>query len=364
MKRTIRLAVMAVCLLPLTAAFAQVTEYAATLQVMSAVVELRRANTGDWLTVRGEGILGSGDAVRTRLQGRARIVLFADGTEIDLKPGTTFVIDSLQADDTDFILEGTLVTGQTLHRIRRVLDTASSYNIQTDTGSLAARGTEFAVRQRENDQLAFLSFESVIDVTYADGTVAVEAGFGGRVEPDGDLSEIVRAATFAELDAQLDGCTGALIPDDNRRLPVYTGPTTASDGVGAAIPADVTQLLGRDAARAWYRVPFAGGSGWIETARLRRVEVDAACAGLRVYPSEQREDVSAYTATDEDDFDYCTGDLQPPDDWQPLIVQPGTTLFELASRYFTEEATLAEVNCIADIRVLAQGQTVFVPPTP
>ncbi len=364
MRRMMQWLVIVTCVLPFTAAFAQMTDHAATLQVMAAVVELRRANTDDWLTVRGEGILGSGDAIRTRLQGRARIVLFDDGTEIVLEPNTTFVLDDLQADETDFVLEGTLVTGQTIHRIRRILDTMSTYNIQTDTGSLAARGTEFTVRQRENDQLAFLSFESVIDVTYADGEVSVEAGFGGRVEPNGELSEIVQASTFAELDAQLDGCEGAFIPGDNRRLPVYNGPDADSEGVGVLLPADLTQLQGRDASGEWYRVPFAGASGWVPTASLERVQVADDCAGLRVFPSQQREDVTEYANTNPDAWGYCTGDLQPPDDWEPFVARPGTTIFELASRYFTDEAILAEVNCIADVRVLTVGETVFVPPIP
>jgi hypothetical protein len=350
-------------LLAATVSFAQQGEQAAVLLVNANAVEFRRAGTDAWLPVR-EAVLGSGDALRTDTTGKATIVFFEDGTEIDMLPNTTLHIDSFTADDDNFTLRVTLVVGQTVHRLKRAFSSKSVYEVKTQSGLLAARGTEFAARQRENTQLSFLAFESAVVVGYGNDSAVVSEGFGGRAEPDGTLSDIVRASSFVELDALLDGCAATVTPQANRLLPVFLGPDETSPGIGTVNPYNITWLTGTTDDRAWYRVPYQDGAGWITTAiNVSQVRVDG-CAGLRVYPDDRRETLStkaSSSATAGLRWGYCTGERQPPANWQPYTIKPTQTLYELAQRFNSTEQRLAEINCIADIRSITAGQTIYVP---
>jgi LysM repeat protein len=51
-----------------------------------------------------------------------------------------------------------------------------------------------------------------------------------------------------------------------------------------------------------------------------------------------------------------------PEGWRPYFVQRGDTLYGLAARFGLDLATLADANCIADVRNITVGQIVFAPP--
>src|SRR5512134_17597 len=79
-------------------------EYAATLEVLNAGVEVQRVNTVNPIAVEVEAIVGVGDIIRTDDTGQARITFFADGTDATLEPNTEYRIVKFQADDQDFQL--------------------------------------------------------------------------------------------------------------------------------------------------------------------------------------------------------------------------------------------------------------------
>ncbi|MEL6151040.1 MAG: FecR domain-containing protein, partial [Chloroflexota bacterium] len=97
----------------------QPDEIAATLMVLAPNVQYQRSNTDEPLFISQETIIGAGDTIRTAHSGRARIVLFGDGSRIDLESDSTLTIDRLEADEDTFDVALTLVNGETRHRVLR-----------------------------------------------------------------------------------------------------------------------------------------------------------------------------------------------------------------------------------------------------
>jgi ferric-dicitrate binding protein FerR (iron transport regulator) len=275
-------------------ASAQANDLAALLEVREGTVEVRRVNTQQWIAVRVEAIVGVGDGIRTGADGRARITFFADGIESELLPGTETRIESFSGGDQRFALNFEVVLGQTVQRIGRALDASSSYTVTTPGMSLAARGTLFEVRVEENGRSAMLVRESMVEASSEGESAPVDAGFGVRSGVDEALSDVVRASTFAQLDAALDGCAVTVTTPDDVRLNVRLAPRLDAPRVGTIAASEVTLLYGVTESGGWYRLPFRGGFGWILSST---VVIQEPCAGLRVFPLDtQPEDPTLYTS--------------------------------------------------------------------
>lgn len=266
-------------------------ELAATLEVLSPGVQVRRVNTVNWITVQKEAIVGVGDVIRTDETGKARITFFADGVDTEVQPSSEFRIDRFEGDGESFSLSIAVLLGQSLQRIERLLDDNSSYDVQTPGMELTVRGTQFMVRVEPQGRSAALVFDGTA-VAAAGGEAAdVPTGYGVRAAQDGTLSDVVVASTFDQLDAALDGCTATVRTVDDVSINVRLGPGRELGRVGFVDGGDVTLFMGVNTSGGWYRIPYRGGFGWILASD---VTLDAACAGLRVFPDTQVEDPALY----------------------------------------------------------------------
>lgn len=257
-------------------------DLAAVMQVLAEGVEVQRAGTAQWIPVRVEAIVGVGDSIRTNADGRAQIIFFADGIETILEPNTAYRIDVFNGDEQAFNLSAALLLGQTQQRLERILDAASSYNVTTPSTSLVARGTAFAVRVEPNGRAAMLVSEGTVDANTDDNSASVPPAFGIRADVESGLSDVVRASSFAELDAALDGCSAVLSTPDDVSINVRLGADTAYPRVGGLAANEVSLLRGVSEDGLWYRVDFRGGFGWILSSSA---EITGDCAGLRVFES-------------------------------------------------------------------------------
>jgi uncharacterized protein YraI len=264
-------------------------ELAAALEVLSGGVEMKRVNTSNWIAIRVEAVVGVGDVLRTDASGRARITFFADGTETELLPGTEYRINRFEGSADRFNFNAEVLVGQTIQRLSRLLDANSSYDITTPAMSLVARGTEFAVRVEENGRSAMLVREGEVEADAESASAAVPPGFGVRAAIGEPLSDVVRASTFAELDAALDGCAAVLTTPDDVSLNVRSGASTSAERIGYIDASSVTRLFGVTSSGSWYRIAFDGGFGWVLSSSA---EIAAGCAGLRVFPDNFREGMS------------------------------------------------------------------------
>ncbi|MDX2139004.1 MAG: FecR domain-containing protein [Chloroflexota bacterium] len=273
---------------------AQGTGLAATMEVLSSGVEVLRVGTSNWIAVAVESILGTGDSIRTDATGTARITFFADGTAAELLPESEYRIVEFQGDDATFTISLEVIAGQTIQTIGRVLETGSQFDVQTPAMTLSARGTIFRVRVEPNGRSAVLVREGVVAASTDEGTVAeVPVEFGLRTAVNASIGELVRASTFEELDAALDGCVASVSNPDDVSFNVRISPSPDAEIVGMLDIADIDRFFGVTENGEWHRVAFRGGYGWL---RATMVTVDAACAGLRLFPNDYGpEDASLYS---------------------------------------------------------------------
>jgi hypothetical protein len=254
-----------------SAVSAQESDLAAVLEVLEGSVEVNRVNTAQWLPVRVEAIVGVGDRIRTDSTGTARITYFA------------------------------------------ALDASSSYLITTPGMSLAARGTRFAVRVEESGRSAMLVSEGLVEAGKAGISSDVPPSFGIRAPVDEPLSDVVRATSFEELDAALDGCVATVTTPDDVSLNVRLAPDVNAPRVGVVGAADVTRFVGVTQSGGWFRIDFRGGFGWILSSAA---VVATDCAGLRIFPDDPgAEDVSLYESLGNpvslDDLTTAVPDVAP-----------------------------------------------------
>ncbi|MBK8025865.1 MAG: FecR domain-containing protein [Chloroflexi bacterium] len=295
-------------LLLIAPASAQQPELAALLEVLEGSVEVNRVNTEQWIAVRVEAIVGVGDRIRTDATGRARITFFADGIETEILAASEMRIEQFRGSEEAFELNVEVLIGQTAQRIQRALDSSSSYLVTTPGMTLAARGTEFTVRVEDGGRSAMLVTEGTVDAgkSAQSEDAQVPSGFGVRAAVDSELSDVVRATTFAELDAALDGCPATLTTPDDVSLNVRLAPQIDAPRIGTVSAAEVGLLYGVTEGGDWYRIAFRGGFAWILSSTATIPET---CAGLRVFPNDHPfEDASLYESLG----DPLTLDELPP----------------------------------------------------
>ncbi len=267
-------------------------ELAATLEVLDEGVEVLRFNTSNWIPIRVEAIVGVGDRIRTDATGQARVTFFADGVETDLLPNTEYQINQFTGDGESFQLEVSVLVGQTVQRINRLLDANSTYDVRTPSMALAARGTEFVVRVQDAGRSAMLVSQGVVAATAEELERAVDPGFGIRADDQTGLSDVVRADSFDALDASLDGCAGSVRTTDDVSVNIRLGASTDFPIVGVVLPQTIDRLMGQAEDSDWYRIRFRGGFGWILSSTA---QIEEECAGLREFPASYGpEDVEQY----------------------------------------------------------------------
>lgn len=269
-------------------------DLAAILEVLETGVEVQRVNTSNWIEVQLEAIVGVGDRIRTSSSGRARITFFADGVDTDLLANTTYRIDQFSGQPDSFQISVSVLAGQTLQRLRQLLDVSSSYDINTPGMDLVARGTEFAIRVEDTGRSAMLVAEGIVEAGADETSAAVDPGFGIRSEAGNALSDVVRATTFDELDAALDGCSITIAIEDDIRINVRLGPSRDFARIGTVDPSEVSTLIGQTESAEWYRLAYRGGFGWILPPEIA---VDESCAGFRLFPDTHGpEDTSLFSS--------------------------------------------------------------------
>ncbi len=269
-------------------------QLAASLEVRADGVEMLHVNATNWLPIRVEAVVTVGDRIRTDATGRAIITFFADGTDTEILPNSEYEILRYEGTSDAFTIRARVLAGQTIQRLTQLLDANSSYDIETPGMELVARGTVFAIRVESNGRSAMLVSEGAVDASKPDHDANVGPGFGIRAPVNEALSDVVRATTFAELDAALDGCafTPPTVADD-LSFNVRSGPGRDFEQVGIVAPDQLNQVVGRTETGNWFRIFFRGWYGWIQASNAR---INTPCAGVRLFPDDYGpEDTARYT---------------------------------------------------------------------
>ncbi len=272
--------------------FAQ-EQLVASLEVLTAGVEVKRFDTDAWVPIRVETLIGQGDAVRTDDTGRARITFFVNGSETELEPNTEYVLREMQqtSGGVHFTIE--VLAGITRQQIAQLLEGDSYYRVITPGMDIIVRGTDFATRVEDTGRSALLTFDGLVQADHEGEDAEIPPGYGVRAPVDGELSDVVPASTFEELDAALDGCGASFSTEADVRLSVRLAPSRDAEYVGSLPPQSITSVMGTNEDGNWYRIRYHDGYAWVSAVGMD-VSVDDTCP-LAHYPNDYTEDAGRYS---------------------------------------------------------------------
>lgn len=275
----------------------------ASLETIKGQVSVKRFDSQNFVTVPKESLIGVGDTIKTDATGTGRITFFANGVETDVLPNSEFRIDVFNGSEDRYTLSVSVLVGQTVQRVTKLLDSGSSYTINSTGLEMAVRGTVFDVRVENTGRSATIVRDGAVTTTNPGTTgshseASVPAGFGVRAEAGKGLSDVVPATNFAELDSSLDGCMGVISTLYDFRLNVRLGPSLQFARIGSLDTDIRIKLLGTTEAGEWFRIDFKGSYGWIYAPA---VVIEPGCIKLREFPDDYRgEDPNSYTNLDPD----------------------------------------------------------------
>jgi hypothetical protein len=147
----------------------------ATLTVEQDRVDYR-ASGGDWVQVTGPQIVKNGDSIRTDANGKALLTFFT-GTEVEILSSAELEVTSFEdTPDGGHVITLNQLGGETEHRVARIVDTQSRYEINTPSATLTVRGTAFGVQVAADGATHVEVTEGVVQAQVGTQTVDVSAG--------------------------------------------------------------------------------------------------------------------------------------------------------------------------------------------
>ncbi len=291
----------------------QSTEFAATLEVYTEGVEVKRAETEQWIAVTGRAVVAAGDSIRTDATGQAMIIWFDDGTLVELRPNTEIVINAFNGDpDGDqFVIETQVILGQVFNNVAHLVNQDSRYTVVTPTMQAAVRGTTFGIDVQADSQSTIAVGAGIVAVSQGENEHQVEAGFwlrasvpvqtavapsapptgsesadsppddGGEVESlvVVDLSEPLPFSEAGDdpiLGDLIAGvaqiCAGIIDSPSSSPVRVYNFPAESAGLIGTAALDQPVEILAQLADGSWVQVVWNGEIGWLPNQNARLVE--------------------------------------------------------------------------------------------
>jgi len=121
------------------------------LSITEGTVLVMKTGSDSWTEAEAGMSLQVGDTIKTGDDSGAEITFF-DGSTIELEAGTQIEITSLDSSADSGATTITLMQtiGTTISRVTKLLDPASSYDVETPTGVAAVRGSVMVVRVLED----------------------------------------------------------------------------------------------------------------------------------------------------------------------------------------------------------------------
>ncbi|MDO8716716.1 MAG: FecR family protein [Dehalococcoidales bacterium] len=142
-----------------------------------------KAHTSTWLKAQVDMKLEPGDILKTANNSWAMITFF-EGSTIELEPGTELSIIGLNitTDTGATHIELGQQIGRTVSRVKKLTDTASSYEVKTPTSVGAVRGSIMLVEVVEDGTTAVGNEEGTIEVIAQGEKVKIPVGTQSKVE--------------------------------------------------------------------------------------------------------------------------------------------------------------------------------------
>jgi hypothetical protein len=112
-----------------------------TLSSVTGDVEVQRQGAGSWIVATSGMKIGTGDNLKTGEDGYVLITFF-DGSVMEVEADSEISVEELsQASGGSTTVRITQVIGHTINRVEDLIDSSSTYEIETPAGSAVVRGT-------------------------------------------------------------------------------------------------------------------------------------------------------------------------------------------------------------------------------
>ena len=156
----------------------------AVLGEVAGPVQVKRAAGGDFAPAAAQTALDSGDVLKTGPGGRA-VVVFLDGSKMQVKESATFAVESHSAKKVAVKID----VGTLQFWIKKVAQ-RRAYQMRTPTAVASVRGTEGEIDVAPNGATEFVLFSGSLGITDAHGVeVRLEPNQQVKSEPEKGLSE-------------------------------------------------------------------------------------------------------------------------------------------------------------------------------
>jgi hypothetical protein len=165
------------------------------LSIVGGNVLVQKPNSSDW-TVGKEGTtLQAGDKIKTDT-GATAVITFFDGSTIDLNGGTQISLDELNSktSTTPKIIKIGQTIGETGSNIVKLVDPASRYEINTQSGVAAVRGSQMVVQVSTDGNTNVYNVEGSISFTAQGKEVNIPVGSVSTARP-GEVPSAPQPAT-------------------------------------------------------------------------------------------------------------------------------------------------------------------------
>src|SRR4030042_4633583 len=194
-----------------------------TLSMAEGDVLVMKVGTNTWVQGQVGTSLNIGDTVKTGDNSGA-LVTFFDGSTIELEAGTQIEILSLARVCSTGVTTITLLQaiGTTISRVTALLDPASSYNVETQNGAAAVRGSVMVVTVGEDGTTWITSVEGNIWAIAQGVELPGPPGQQCIIRPGKPpaLIMMVAAGDFHTVGLESDGSVGAVGMNDDGQCDV------------------------------------------------------------------------------------------------------------------------------------------------
>ena len=154
------------------------------LSVVGGNVLVQKPGNTNWSQGKEGTVLAAGDKVKTDTGATAAITFF-DGSTIDLNGGTEISLDELlsKSQTTPKTIKISQTIGETGSNIVKLVDPASRYEINTQSGVAAVRGSQMVVQVVSDGTTSVYNVEGAISFTAQGQEVIIPVGSVSTAKP-------------------------------------------------------------------------------------------------------------------------------------------------------------------------------------
>jgi len=239
---------------------------AAVLEITYAGVELKRANTDEWLPlpVGAQAPFGIGDSLRTGKTGRV-LLSFDDAAQTLVMPLSEFQLQTFVKAADKMDLKAKLVSGRSIQQISDP-SRFESYLVEMQHMTLQAPTALFATQVFADVSSDVIVAQGAVTAVKGDEQIELNAGSGIRAgETFGEVVNLTPPQGFPFLAVGSDTCRALIqstIPGETS-VSVRIGPGEGYLNLGNILNGTIIPILGVADEGGRYLTPYLSTYGWL-----------------------------------------------------------------------------------------------------